>query len=398
VEEFAVEDQDLPLFRREEESFQGSGQEGLTDFGVPESEPSGLGAEEEMARLFEAALAEQMAGESGAENAADDSSDLSLEKMIAEELAAENEAETVADDLSDLSLEKMIAEELAAESEAETAADVLSEQDLERMIAEELAADAEAETTPAVLTDAPLGGEPTAGAALDHLMEAEALVATQIEEPEMESVAAEAPVPLEPRSEPRVEPDEAVIAGAAAEIVSSFADEGPFTLVEQVEAPMDQVPASGTCDVLVLAAEPLFSITAISTMARDAMTIEEEILFAYRPAEEAPEVGGQSGFAGAVAEDLQVPAVDSESGEVIETEPTFSLDTYFPVTEGEPPICTAGMDLLELVTHMETTLLGNLQDLVEPRLSEMMRGAVKDELEGLRRLIDHIEEVEDLRL
>jgi hypothetical protein len=373
VEEYVVEDQDMPLFRQDEQSLQGSSQEGLTDFGVPESEPSGLGTEEEMARLFEAALAEQMAGGSGAENAADDLSDVALEKMIAEELAAENEAETVADDLSDLELEKMIAEELAAE--------------------------ADAETTSAVLTEVPPDVIGTAGVDLDHPTEEEALTAMQPEEPEPASVAVEEQVQFEPP----VERGEGVTAAPAAEIVPSFADEAPFILVEQVEPPTDQVPASGISDVLDPGAEPLFSISAICTMAGDAMSIEEEILFAHRPAEEAPEVCGRPDFAGAVAEaleaeDLQSPAKESQPSEELEAESTFSLDTFFPVADGEPSRCTRSMELLDLVTHMETRLMGTLQDTVEPHLTEMMRGEVRDELEGLRRLIDHIDQVEDLRL
>jgi hypothetical protein len=118
---------------------------------------------------------------------------------------------------------------------------------------------------------------------------------------------------------------------------------------------------------------------------------------------EAPEVCGRQFYAGAVpedlgAEDFQMPAMESQSGEELEAESTFSLDTFFPVAEGEPSRCTRGMELLDLVTHMETRLMGTLQDAVEPRLTEMMRGQVRDELEGLRRLIDHIDEVEDLRL
>jgi hypothetical protein len=368
VEEYAVEDQDLPLFRRDEESFQGSDREGLTDFGVLESEPSGLGADDDMARMFEAALAEEMAAESEAENASDELRDLALEKMIAAELAAEGEAETVDDHLSDLDLGKMIAAELAVEVDAET--------------------------TPAVLADEPPVAERDAGAASDHLMEEQVPVATQAEETELASVVEQAQVPLELR----VEPGEAVTAEPAAEIVASFVDETPFTLVEEVEPPMDQVPASGTIDVLAPGSEPLFSISAISTMARDAMAVEEEILFAYRPAEEAPEVGGRPDFAGAVAEKLQVQAVERESDEKIEAEPPFTLDTFYAVGEGEPSSCTRGMDLLELVAHMETRLMGNLQNVAEPPFSELIRGAVKDELEGLRRLIDHIEEAEDLRL
>jgi hypothetical protein len=459
VEEYVVEDQDMPLFRQDEQSLQGSSQEGLTDFGVPESEPSGLGTEEEMARLFEAALAEQMAGGSGAENAADDLSDVALEKMIAEELAAENEAETVADDLSDLELEKMIAEELAAEADAETTSAVLTEVppdvigtagvDLDHPTEEEaLTAMQPEEPEPAsvaveeqvqfeprvvvgtagvdldhpteeeapiamqpeepgpasVATEEPVQFEPrvvvgTAGVDLDHLTEEEALTAMQPEEPETASVAAEEQVPFEPP----VERGEGVTAAPAAEIVPSFADEAPFILVEQVEPPTDQVPASGISDVLDPGAEPLFSISAICTMAGDAMSIEEEILFAHRPAEEAPEVCGRPDFAGAVAEaleaeDLQSPAKESQPSEELEAESTFSLDTFFPVADGEPSRCTRSMELLDLVTHMETRLMGTLQDTVEPHLTEMMRGEVRDELEGLRRLIDHIDKVEDLRL
>jgi hypothetical protein len=416
VEEYVVEDQDMPLFRQDEQSLQGSSQEGLTDFGVPESEPSGLGTEEEMARLFEAALAEQMAGGSGAENAADDLSDVALEKMIAEELAAENEAETVADDLSDLELEKMIAEELAAEADAETTSAVLTEVppdvigtagvDLDHPTEEEaLTAMQPEEPEPAsVAVEEQVQFEPrvvvgTAGVDLDHLTEEEALTAMQPEEPETASVAAEEQVPFEPP----VERGEGVTAAPAAEIVPSFADEAPFILVEQVEPPTDQVPASGISDVLDPGAEPLFSISAICTMAGDAMSIEEEILFAHRPAEEAPEVCGRPDFAGAVAEaleaeDLQSPAKESQPSEELEAESTFSLDTFFPVADGEPSRCTRSMELLDLVTHMETRLMGTLQDTVEPHLTEMMRGEVRDELEGLRRLIDHIDQVEDLRL
>jgi hypothetical protein len=416
VEEYVVEDQDMPLFRQDEQSLQGSSQEGLTDFGVPESEPSGLGTEEEMARLFEAALAEQMAGGSGAENAADDLSDVALEKMIAEELAAENEAETVADDLSDLELEKMIAEELAAEADAETTSAVLTEVppdvigtagvDLDHPTEEEaLTAMQPEEPEPAsVAVEEQVQFEPrvvvgTAGVDLDHPTEEEALTAMQPEEPETASVAAEEQVPFEPP----VERGEGVTAAPAAEIVPSFADEAPFILVEQVEPPTDQVPASGISDVLDPGAEPLFSISAICTMAGDAMSIEEEILFAHRPAEEAPEVCGRPDFAGAVAEaleaeDLQSPAKESQPSEELEAESTFSLDTFFPVADGEPSRCTRSMELLDLVTHMETRLMGTLQDTVEPHLTEMMRGEVRDELEGLRRLIDHIDQVEDLRL
>jgi hypothetical protein len=126
--------------------------------------------------------------------------------------------------------------------------------------------------------------------------------------------------------------------------------------------------------------------------------IEEEILFAYRPGEEVPESGGQIGTPGGEPEILPEAAEGHVLCEEIEGEAAFSLDTFLPVLEGEAIACAEELELLDLVERMEAKLLSNLQGGVDARLPEIVCGAVKEELEGLRRLIDQIESIEELRL
>jgi hypothetical protein len=316
VEEYVVEDQESPVFQRDEDLFKGGDdQEGMIDFGVPESEPSELGADEEMARLFDTTLAEEMAAEADAAAAA--------EQMPA--------------------------------------------------------------PVPVV--------EAVATAVEDHFVEEEALVPAPQEERDVASVEAEVQALFAPVSEP-VE----VAAACAADTAAPLLGEAPIALVDQVEPPFADGSLPSTVEIIAPATEPLFSITSSCPVPGNLMMIEEEILFAYRPGEEVPESGGQIGTPGGEPEILPEAAEGHVLCEEIEGEAAFSLDTFLPVLEGEAIACAEELELLDLVERMEAKLLSNLQGGVDARLPEIVCGAVKEELEGLRRLIDQIESIEELRL
>jgi len=316
VEEYAVEDLESPIFQQDEEPFEGGDdQEGMIDFGVPESETSELGADEEMERLFDTALAEEMAAEADA---------------------------------------------MAA-----------------------------AEQMPAPVPVA----EAVAAAVGDHFVEEEAPVPAPQEARDVASVEAEAQAAFAPV----FEPGEAAAAGAA-DIAAPLPGAAPIALVDQVELPIADSSPTSAVEIIAPATEPLFSITSSCPVPGDLMMIEEEILFAYRPGEEVPESGSQIGTPGGEPEKLPEAAEGHVLCEKIEVEAAFSLDTFLPVLAGEAVACAEELELLDLVARMETKLLSNLQGGVEARLPEIVCGAVKEELEGLRRLIDQIESAEELRL
>ncbi len=144
--------------------------------------------------------------------------------------------------------------------------------------------------------------------------------------------------------------------------------------------------------------ESLFSITATSPMLSDSMTLEEEIVFAYRPGEERAEGQGRVEPPGAGAEVSSTLGEERAMTEDLGGEPAFDSDTFLTVAEAQQPCNTEGMELLDLVGHMETRLMECFQETMDLHHHEMVRNVIKEELDSLRHLIDQIDAVEELRL
>lgn len=76
----------------------------------------------------------------------------------------------------------------------------------------------------------------------------------------------------------------------------------------------------------------------------------------------------------------------------------LNLDTFLPIAAARPTVSTAELDLLDLVGDLETRLLASLQVGGGPDRHEVVGSSVKEELEDLRRLIDHIDATDEFRL
>jgi hypothetical protein len=328
VEEYAVDDRDSPLFQQDVEPFRDGGdQDEMLDFGVLEAEPEALGAEDDLARLFEPALAEDMTTETEA------SADAAVPLVEALTTAE-------ADDL---------VEESVAVPESARVHDV---QEIH---------------------------------AAEPLPEAQQLHDVALVEPE-------AQVFLDPNGEP---PE--VVATGFEEDAAHLSEGSPTAGADQVAPPIAQVPLISTLPDMMPSIEPLFSIVATRPVSSIAMMLEEEILFSYRLAEDMPQTDNRSGPSGDDAGELHGVLQEPEMAGGITDEPEFSLDTFLPMPEGEDAACTQGMELLDLVARLESKVMSRVPATGESYLAETAREAVKEELEGLRSLIDGIEAAEEWR-
>ncbi len=144
--------------------------------------------------------------------------------------------------------------------------------------------------------------------------------------------------------------------------------------------------------------EPLFSITATSPVLNDSMMLEEEILFACRPEEEVVEEASRVELPCADMPGLSLMSKEQLQAEDEVHENVFNLDTFLPIAAAMQPVSTRDLDLLDLVGHLESRLLASLQGIVGLDLHEVVGSLVKEELEDLRRLIDHIDATDEFRL
>ncbi|HAA03060.1 MAG TPA: hypothetical protein DCE18_06790 [Syntrophobacteraceae bacterium] len=128
------------------------------------------------------------------------------------------------------------------------------------------------------------------------------------------------------------------------------------------------------------------------------MMLEEEILFAIRAGGEPVEGASQSEtpyfaiLGASLSEEEQLPAED------VVHEKVFNIDTFLPIAAPVQTVSTEELDLLELVGHLESRLLASLQVGAGPDLHEIVGSLVKEELEDLQRLIDHIDATDEFRL
>jgi len=144
--------------------------------------------------------------------------------------------------------------------------------------------------------------------------------------------------------------------------------------------------------------EPVFTITATSPVLDDSMTLEEEILFAVRTGDEVVAGVSQPEIPSFAAPGVSPSEEEPLSVEDSLPENVLNLDTFLPIAAARPSVCTAELDLLDLVGDLETRLLTSLQVGGGPDRHDAVGSSVKEELEDLRRLIDHIDATEEFRL
>jgi hypothetical protein len=217
----------------------------------------------------------------------------------------------------------------------------------------------------------------TTSVAVEQVLEDEAPVSAYQEEPDVDLMETAAAMPAEAR--------------LVAETQDAAADVDDATV-------MPHVPFTLATSSVFAVIEPVFTITSTSPVLDDSMTLEEEILFATRTGDEVVEGVSQLEIPSFAAPGVSPSEGDPLSVEDSVPENVLNLDTFLPIAAARPTLSTAELDLLDLVEDLETRLLASLQVGGGPDRHEVVGSSVKEELEELRRLIDHIDATDDFRL
>jgi hypothetical protein len=217
----------------------------------------------------------------------------------------------------------------------------------------------------------------TTPVAVEQVLEDEAPVSAYQDEPDVDLMETAAEM--------------SAVARLVAETQEAAVDVDDATIVPHV-------PFTLATSSVFAVTEPLFTITATSPVLDDSMTIEEEILFAIRTGDEAVEGVIQSEIPSFAVLGVSPSEEEPLSGEDSVPENVLNLDTFLPIAAARPTVSTSELDLIDLVGDLETRLLASLQVGGGPDRHRVVGSSVKDELEDLRRLIDHIDATDEFRL